>query len=119
MTTTDAQHTRGEAILAPQYDGLIALGERPEDADHCARTFNAMTNRRDGAEDLANARRLALCWNCHDELLEALEKLLGSCVYADAEGSIDVARGGCDDEDHRAIVVEVRAAIAKAKGETK
>jgi len=48
------------------------------------------------------------------ELLAALEGLLASHIYADAEGPLTVAEGGADDDDHRAIIAQARAAIAKA-----
>ncbi len=69
----ESQHTPGPAILVPGYDGMIALGERPEDADHCVKMFNAMTHRLD-PEDIANARRIAACWNvCQGIPTETLE----------------------------------------------
>ena len=49
------------------------------------------------------------------DLLAALTALLESSIYADGEGSISIENGGCDDADHRAIVEQAKAAIAKAK----
>jgi len=51
------------------------------------------------------------------DLLEVLEELLDSTVYADAEGLIDIDRGGCDDSDHREIVERCKQAIRRHKGE--
>lgn len=48
-------------------------------------------------------------------LLEALEKLVGSEIYADGEGLYSVINGGLDDDDHRGIVKNAISAIAKAK----
>ena len=62
----------------------------------------------------ANARLIAAA----PDLLAALTALLESSVYADGEGSISVENGGCDDVQHRAIVEQAKAAIAKAKGES-
>lgn len=52
----------------------------------------------------ANAKRIALTWNCHDELLEALGY---AWEYVSVKG------------DHDAAVLEriIEAVIAKAKGE--
>lgn len=58
----------------------------------------------------ANARLIAAS-PC---LLQALQALLASRIYADAEGSYSIEEGGFDDDDHRAIVKKARAAIAKA-----
>ena len=49
-------------------------------------------------------------------LLDALRELLGSEVYADAEGMLSIERGGYDDTDHREIVAKARRAIEKVKG---
>ena len=62
------------------------------------------------AERQANADRLALCWNTHDELLEALEKLAdnvhaGLCWehdYGQPPSSLDA-------------LIDARAAIKAAK----
>ena len=51
-------------------------------------------------EAYANAVHIAHCWNCHDELLEALE-VVSRLDYL---------------HEHNAIADKVRAAIAKAKG---
>lgn len=61
------------------------------------------------AERDANAARLALCWNTHDELLEALTAVINDCDHSPAyPGTISTTT-----ED------KARAAIAKAKGELK
>ena len=59
----------------------------------------------------ANARLIAAA----PDLLEALENLLASTVYADAEGSLTIEEGGMDDDDHREIVEQAKTAIANAK----
>lgn len=49
------------------------------------------------------AHRLAHCWNCHDDLLEALESLLAVAFYEPCTRK----KEACED---------ARAAIAKAQG---
>ncbi len=97
---TDAQHTPGEEL-------------RP--SERCARSLRTLGWSPYPIKILK--LHIAHSTGC-DDLVDALEKLLNSSVYADAEGGIDVAHGGYDDEDHRAIVVEARAALAKAKRKT-
>lgn len=62
----------------------------------------------------ANAHLIA----ASPDLLAVLQELLGSEVYADAEGLLSIRQGGCDDDDHRAIVAKCDAAIAAATGAT-
>lgn len=56
----------------------------------------------------ANARRLVHCWNCHDELLEALE----ACLLALTDEMGNVKRREYD------ASLLARAVLAKAKGKT-
>ena len=58
------------------------------------------------AEALANARRIALAWNAHDELVEALERIVN------INGSTGGAQSLVQEFKHIA-----QAALAKAKGE--
>lgn len=57
-------------------------------------------------EDEANAERIAHCWNCHDDLLDALKRLM---TWVDPYA---VPNCGSNDKDYEAA----RAAIAKAEG---
>ena len=60
-------------------------------------------------EEEANAKRIALTWNCHDDLLEALEfvvKELDKLVISNYSTGLSSAR------------VRAKKAIAKAKGES-
>lgn len=52
------------------------------------------------------AHRLRLCWNAHDDLLAALEYLVGEC-----DEDMDD-----DYNPHSAPLIKARAAIAKAAG---
>lgn len=44
-------------------------------------------------------------------LAEALEAVLGSEVYADAEGALTVEYGGCDDREHRKLTASATKAL--------
>ncbi len=45
------------------------------DGSFVAKTTGNMKRYQDRATDEANAARLALCWNSHDEFIEALKRL--------------------------------------------
>ena len=62
------------------------------------------------AVDLAVARKE------RDDLIDALRGILGSEVYADAEGMLSIEHGGHDDTEHREIVAKARAAIERVEG---
>lgn len=59
-------------------------------------------------EPPANAERLAHCWNCHDELVEALELLTDCAADLDQTATSNGLRN-CD------ALAKARAALAKAK----
>lgn len=75
-------------------------------------SFVAVTT---GGNNEANAKRLALCWNSHDDLLEALQNLVEADLHADGEGLWNIADS--DTEDGESAVKAARAAIAKATEE--
>lgn len=58
----------------------------------------------------ADAERVALCWNCHDELLAALESLANAYTETLAE-EYSKPESDCPE------LVAARAAIAKARGQ--
>ena len=60
-------------------------------------------------ENLANARRIVLCVNTHDELLEALEYTLHVIK--------DVVGYRTTDDKYNEKIRKVYAAVAKARGE--
>jgi len=69
-------------------------------------------------EDEANAERLALCWNIHEQLLEALKAMLSA--YSRIQQSTEYLPGA----SHRDLTdpmekatEQARAAIAAATGE--
>lgn len=74
--TTDMKtnHTPGTIKASPHGDSLILVST---DGGWITGQVGAC-----GADRHANAERLAHCWNCHDELVEALEQcafVLGEC----------------------------------------
>ncbi len=75
--TTAQKHTPGPITFSRWNDGLESFRLVANDfiiADVLfKRTFQHAPIE---AEALANAARLTHCWNCHDELLEALKALL-------------------------------------------
>jgi hypothetical protein len=58
----------------------------------------------------ANAHRLALAWNCHEQMLEALSECLDELEYLMKASDSDYARPS------ESTITQVRAAIAKATG---
>jgi hypothetical protein len=101
----DAKHTKG-ALHVVIEDGEIPSAKcrlESDSADHVAYVtlpfpFDTNYNERD-----ANARRLALAWNCHDTLLETLQTIADVAV---GEGDV------CE-----LIARRARAAIALAAGD--
>ena len=63
------------------------------------------------AEDVANLERVALVWNSHDDLLEALKEAVG---HLEALTSLE-PRGVLDIDRARALAHESRAAIKRAE----
>lgn len=96
MATTKATHTPGPLTVEKLY--LIADGKGIV-ADLDASQF-------DDNESKANAARLALCWNTHDELVAALR---GALPYLAARAT---------DAEGYGLVRAARAALAKAEGGT-
>lgn len=62
-----------------------------------------------------NGRRLALCWNTHDDLLEALQEAKLS-IESGLESDDDDLEAEWSKEDKK-LLAKINAAIAKAKGE--
>ena len=97
-----AEHTKGEL----RAEGIYLTKD--------GRTFARMhtgpgPSYSAGVEEKANAARLALCWNCHDDLVAALDQLLHETVEA----------GFATAEDYGwpKSIADARAALAKARGE--
>ena len=127
MTPTDAQHMPGE--LEVRQAGPPCATDREEDClifsrdddgtlRHIAETFqyqNDNHHARDGTSP-ANARRLAHCWNCHDELVAVAESQLDLIDQLELLGCLD---DSMDDFDRIAEYrEEALAAYAKAKRKT-
>jgi hypothetical protein len=77
---SEAKHTPGKLVV-DDGDSRV-LGLFAEDCDAVAYlSENAAKNAglRDTETDLANANRLALCWNMHDELVAACRKAILAC----------------------------------------
>lgn len=71
-------------------------------------------------EDEANARRIANTWNCHEDLLEALEPLANLDLHAGEFDKMPDDQIVYERNNSRITCGDVRrarAAIAKAKGE--
>lgn len=98
------KHTEGKLTVTGQDafgDWIIQFG--PE-ASH---VVAATTCNQSGGQDEANAHRLALAWNCHDELVEALDRLY--------EATSLTCRQEQGDELHDAHL-QARAVLARVKG---
>jgi len=90
MSESESKHTAGALLYRPQkYDdwGWLRSSQANEDGFHPivaeVRAGRNLTDaeldehRRVGADPYgANAKRVMLCWNCHDELLAALRGML-------------------------------------------
>lgn len=85
MNTTKAQHTKGPINSSGQF--------LKRDDDYIGEAFCVPDN----GSAIANAQRLAHCWNCHDELLEVCQMVASSIKV-----------------DELALITAARAAIAKA-----
>ena len=73
-------------------------------------TIAHLTQRADPAERLADAQRIVRAWNCFDDLIAACEL---------AKDSLDVIRYMADEGSQIDEALKaVKAAIAKAKGES-
>lgn len=91
-------HTKGK--IQPEQHGWDQLWLVTEKAE--GRHAVAQVMVKTAGEGYANAARLALCWNTHDQLLEALQRVVQADDNAElSQDDIEVAR----------------AAIKAAKGE--
>ena len=65
--------------------------------------------------DVSEAHRhfIKVACNMHDELVDVLQRLLASEVYADCEGFVSVAND--QDTEHGELVAEARSLIAKGR----
>jgi len=98
-------HTKGK--IQPEQHGWDQLWLVTEKAE--GRHAVAQVMVKTAGEGYANAARLALCWNTHDQLLEALESMCSVWV------TVCNSKGW--DTEHMSQYVEARAAIKAAKGE--
>lgn len=113
-----AQHTPGaleifgDDALAGDIPVIeLSIGECPSLQFKSVAYINCSTDKDDEFvltdEDRSNAARIVHTWNCHDDLLEALERLVLESVAPD----------GLPYEDGESIALDkARAAIAKARG---
>ena len=88
-------HTKGK--IQPEQHGWDQLWLVTEKAE--GRHAVAQVMVKTAGEGYANAARLALCWNTHDQLLEALDVVLSRCIGLDpfaeqqARAAIKAAKG--------------------------
>lgn len=103
-------HTKGK--IQPEQHGWDQLWLVTEKAE--GRHAVAQVMVKTAGEGYANAARLALCWNTHDQLLEALEEAVAS-------GMVPVSSAADGGAVAYSRVVraadQIRAAIKAAKGE--
>lgn len=109
---TRATHTAGKLHAVPfGKDSTTGLPGETLYAEDSKRVAEIMFMRsRDPETHKANAERLAHCWNCHDELLEALKAALPQIERfhcTDPNGEI------CDNP----VIEQARGAIARAEKE--
>lgn len=133
---TDAQHTPGPAEVAVNCKDMIVLGHRSKPGEPSRRRWATIGEEGQAPDgiDLANARRLALCWNAcamfETEALGAgivadLVKSNDDCLECPGWDSHDLLREflDCYDRDQvypgPKVIKAARAAIAKKKGNGK
>ncbi|KKN47324.1 hypothetical protein LCGC14_0664300 [marine sediment metagenome] len=119
---SEAKHAEGEIFFGSAEDQIIILGgESKQYICHVQ-----IKQRWGGAiaevmEDvrLANAERLVLCWNSHDEqqakidvLLSACKALLEADLYADGEGIVNFDYPNTSDGDKAKEQAEAAIALA-------
>jgi hypothetical protein len=98
-------HTPGPVSLR---GGMFIVGDNPE-------RQIADTNVNESREvNAANAARIALCWNAHDDMLTALVALVDVLVRCDAETNFG-QQEQCTDDEWDAALAQGRTAIAKAQ----
>lgn len=106
-------HTPGPIGIPDTGTGLgyitVSAGSSLEGWNGLIAQVDAGNYARSQDEGLANARRLVLCWNAHDDLLAACE------LFAKWDGE------NCQDDTtpYDAVKSAMLAAIAKAKGGVK
>ena len=120
-----SEHTKGEMLAKPDLGNHLRWHLFIEGMS-IARTSNWLYTDSQ-AEERANAKRIALTWNCHDELVGALEvwdsekteslsHLLRRIKHDLDSGNIIIEHGAYD------LLMEViekqKAALAKVKDET-
>lgn len=81
---SETKHTPGELRVSDDLYDTIEV-ETNAGHDEIART--CFINRHDSAkanlaEERANAARIALTWNCHDELVAACQAVVDACTSA-------------------------------------
>jgi hypothetical protein len=93
MTASKTEHTKGQLqVLITDSEAMkgancVLISDNGDQIARCMAPFPFDTswNERD-----ANAHRLALAWNCHDELLEACESMISAAMFGD-EDEMDAA----------------------------
>lgn len=106
VETPTAGHTPGPLAVNTADENHADAGcWRLESKDqHGIVNDGCIIARTEGPDGEANAHRLALAWNAHDELLAALKNV--RTLYASLTGP--------DDAIAQAMLAEIDAAIAKA-----
>ena len=67
------QHTQQPATIDPDLPDIINFGDPYGD-----RYAGVVPRMETDAEDLANAERIKLCWNAHDDLLASLKVMVSA-----------------------------------------
>ncbi len=108
--STDTKHTPGPLkVFTAKKDATLYIGVGDADGGGVLDTGFGVW--RDGPEALANAKRIVHTWNCHDDLVEALE------IAMEWINGWDSAF--CDDPEWiDTDAPKIRAALAKARGES-
>ena len=104
------EYTEGRAIVAAGGDAVY-IGHA------CICDVEVDRVQVDEATSKANAHRLAHCWNCHDDLVAALEWYAGEGTGDAHEYRIVDERGETVVSDFSTFGGRARAALLKAKGD--
>lgn len=113
---TEQKHTPGQLVMHSGMlwiDGPDVYPNGESDGIPIAR-MDRDTPHTFGAERDANAKFIALAWNCHDELVAALQEKLDHCCCQ--YGGVDTSGQFCSQPCRTCD--RARAAIAKATKES-
>lgn len=95
------EHTKGEIEYSVVAVNAIDIVSKENEAEVVAGIVSESDEL--GTAEIANAYRLVKCWNCHDELVAALEDLFNDC------------RNVPMDDQRNKVMEQARAALTKAE----